>query len=100
IVALPAADLLVDCDGVEDLLAAEEGAITHMNADHGEALRLYATKLLGLPDGDWRMTGLDPDGIDMRAGDRRARLAFDAPVTDPGDLRRTLAALAGKARAA
>ena len=85
-------------DGLEALAAAEAGAIAHMNADHAEALRLYATKLLGLPDGDWRMTGCDPDGIDLRAGARRARLAFPERVTTPGALRSTLAALADEAR--
>ena len=31
-----------------------------MNADHGEAVELYATALLGLSAGDWRLTGIDP----------------------------------------
>ena len=28
--------------------------------------RLYATKLLGAPDGDWRCVGCDPDGLDLQ----------------------------------
>ena len=38
--------------------------VAHMTADHRDALRLYATALLGLPDGDWTTTGADPEGID------------------------------------
>ena len=69
-----------------------------MNEDHRDALRLYATKLLGLPDGDWRTTGADLDGIDLRAGPLRGRLAFPERVTTPGELRRVLVDLAKEAR--
>ena len=98
IVALAPADILTDVGGADDLLAAEEGAVAHMNEDHRDALRLYATRLLGLPDGEWRTTGADPDGIDLRAGPLRGRLAFPEPATTPGDLRRTLVDLVRKAR--
>ena len=70
-----------------------------MNADHAEACRLYATKLLGEPDGAWRITGLDPDGADLAVGDRTARLAFPQRVTGPEQLRKVLVALAAQARA-
>ena len=60
IVDLTREELLIDCSAAEDLLAAEESAIAHMNEDHAEALRLYATRLLGLADGDWKMTGTVP----------------------------------------
>lgn len=97
--ALAPADILTDTHGRDDLLAAEESAVAHMNDDHREALRLYATVLLGLPDGDWTTTGIDPDGIDLRAGPLRGRLPFSEPVKTPSDLRRTLADLAQDARA-
>jgi hypothetical protein len=98
IVELAPADILTDVTGLDDLLAAEDGAVAHMNADHKDALRLYATRLLGLPDGDWRTTGADPDGIDLRAGPLRGRLAFPERVTTPGDLRRVLVELVKQAR--
>src|ERR1700674_137374 len=60
---LKAADVLTDVSGADELIETEEGAVTHMNADHAEAVRLYATKLLGADDGKWRLTGLDPDGL-------------------------------------
>ena len=34
-----------------------------MNGDHGEAVRLYATKILGAPEGAWRCVGCDPEGL-------------------------------------
>ena len=43
-----------------------------MNADHAEACRLYATQLLGAPDGAWRCVGLDPEGLDLQLGQRLA----------------------------
>ena len=56
IVDLKPAQFLTDLSGAEDLLAAEEGAVAHMNADHRDAMGLYATKLLGAAAGDWRWT--------------------------------------------
>ena len=49
IVDLKPADLLTDLAGAEALVAAEPEVIAHMNADHAETCRLYATKLLGAP---------------------------------------------------
>ena len=97
---LEAADVLTAVDDAAALLAAEADAVAHMNADHAEATRLYATKLLGEPDGAWRITGLDPDGADLAVGDRTARLAFPQRVTGPEQLRKVLVALAAQARAA
>ncbi len=97
---LTGADVLTDVAGAEDMIAAEEGAIDHMNADHAEATRLYATKLLSEADGAWRISGLDPDGADLMAGDRTARLAFPQRVTSAGALRQVLVELARQARGA
>jgi putative heme iron utilization protein len=99
IVDLSRDELLADISDSADLVEAEPNAIDHMNDDHGEALSLYATKLLGMPTGDWRMTGVDPDGIDLRAGAMRARLEFPERVRSAGDLRAVLARLAREARA-
>src|SRR6185295_11220678 len=96
---LGAQDVLADLAGADELIAAEEGAVAHMNADHVEATRLYATKLLGEDDGPWRISGLDPDGADLIAGDRTARLAFKQRVTSSGALRQALVELAKAARA-
>lgn len=94
-----AAQVLTDLAGAGELLDIESSAIEHMNADHSEALRLYAVKLCGEPDGRWRATGVDPDGMDLAHGDLAARLAFPARVTGGESLRRTLGELGVAARA-
>ncbi len=71
-----------------------------MNADHADALALYARVLAGRPDGAWHATGLDPEGIDLACGDATARIAFPEAVTTPAALRAALVALASAARAA
>ena len=91
---------LTDTADASALIEAEPDAIAHMNADHRDTMNLYATRLLGAQSGDWRCTTLDPDGMDMRANDTTLRLDFPERVTRPADLRKTLATLAEKARAA
>jgi putative heme iron utilization protein len=95
---LKAADVMTDIAGAENLLEAEQGAVTHMNDDHAEAVRLYATKLLDAEDGPWRLTGLDPDGLDLALGDATLRLPFARRVTGAEELRRTVVDLVAKAR--
>jgi putative heme iron utilization protein len=96
---LAGADVLTDLSDAEDLVGAEEGAVEHMNADHAEATRLYAVKLLGEDDGPWRISGVDPGGADLTAGDRTARLAFPQRITSAAALRQVLVELAKQARA-
>lgn len=98
IVDLPAHEVLTDTADAAALLAAEADAIAHMNADHADACRLYATKLLGGPDGDWRCVGIDPEGIELQQGRTALRLAFPQRVTAPGPLRAVLKELAEQAR--
>jgi heme iron utilization protein len=87
-----------DLSGADDLLAAEASAVAHMNEDHREALALYATRLAGAPAAEWRTTGLDPDGIDLAAGDLAARAAFDRRVANAAELRGVLKEMAERAR--
>jgi putative heme iron utilization protein len=93
------ADLVTDLAGADGFEALENSAVEHMNADHADALRLYAEKLCGEPEGRWRATGLDPEGLDLACGDLTARLAFPARVVDGESLRRALVELASAARA-
>ena len=95
---LKPADLSTDLAGAEALVAAETRAVDHMNQDHRDATRLYATRLAGAPDGDWRITGLDPDGLDLACGDDARRLAFHKRITDSGALRELLVQWVEKAR--
>jgi putative heme iron utilization protein len=89
---------LTDISGADALLEAEQGAIEHMNADHRDAMNLYATKLLGAEQADWRCTGCDPDGMDMQSGAKTLRLDFPERVTNGTALRKMLVRLAAEAR--
>jgi hypothetical protein len=99
IVDLTPRELLTDISDATALVEAEASAIAHMNADHAEACRLYATKLLGAKDGDWRCVGIDPEGIELQQGLTALRLFFPQRVTAPGSLRAMLKQLAEQARA-
>ena len=97
---LKAADVMTNLADADSLIAAEADAITHMNGEHAEAVRLYATRLLRAEDGKWRLTGLDPEGLDLALGDATLRLPFPQRVTTPQSLRKAVIELAAKARAA
>ncbi len=84
----------------EGLAAAEPGIVGHMNEDHGDAIQLYAEKLIGRTAGGWTMTGIDPEGLDLRRGGEIARLDFDAPLEAAGEARKVLVALVARARTA
>jgi putative heme iron utilization protein len=84
----------------EGLAEGEAGIVGHMNDDHADALQLYAEKLLGLAGGNWRMTGIDAEGIDLRRSGQVARLPFDAPLATAAEARKVLVSLVGRARAA
>jgi putative heme iron utilization protein len=100
IVDLKPEQFLTDISDAASLLEAEQGAVDHMNADHRDAMNLYATKLLGAKSADWRCTGCDPDGIDMQAGATVLRLEFPRRIVSPAALRQALKQLADQARAA
>jgi hypothetical protein len=97
---LKARDVITDMAGAENLIDAEASAVAHMNTDHADAVRLYATKLLGAEDGPWRLTGLDPEGLDLACGDAILRLPFSERVTTAQQLRKVVVDLAAKAKAA
>ena len=99
IIDLKPEQFLTEVSDAAALIAAEQGAVEHMNEDHRDAMNLYATKLLGAESGDWRCTGCDPDGMDLAAGAITLRLEFPARVNGPGELRKTLVKLAEEARA-
>jgi len=99
IVDLAPEQFLTPIADAHPLLEAEQGAIAHINADHRDAINLYATKLLGAEPADWRCTGCDPAGLDLAAGRLVLRLDFPERVTGPEALRKMLVGLAAEARA-
>ena len=90
--------MLLDVADAAALAEAEDSALAHMNADHAEALALYAETICGATKGRWRASGIDPEGMDLACGDQTARLVFDARVTHAGSLRTSLVSLAAQAR--
>jgi putative heme iron utilization protein len=100
IVDLAPRDVLAEVGDAVELTAAEPGILAHMNADHADTCRLYATKLLGAPDGEWRCVGSDPEGLELQQGRRALRLSFPQRVRTPGELRAVLKRMADAARAA
>lgn len=100
IVDLKPADILTPVDDAAELVAAELDILAHMNADHADTSRLYATKLLGAADGAWRCVGCDPEGLELQLDRAALRLPFPQRVRSPGVLRQVLKQLAEQARAA
>lgn len=100
IVDLKPADVLTDLSDAGELVEAEPEILAHMNEDHADTCRLYATKLLGAPDGAWRCAGSDPEGLELQLGRIALRLPFPQRVRAPGVLRVMLKQLADQARGA
>jgi putative heme iron utilization protein len=100
IVDLKPADILTPVDDAAELTAAEADILAHMNTDHADTCRLYATKLLGATDGAWRCVGCDPEGLELQLDRTALRLPFPQRIRTPGVLRQMLKQLADQARAA
>jgi hypothetical protein len=100
IVDLKPQDILTETADAAELVAAEPEILAHMNDDHADAIRLYATKLLGAPDGEWRCVGCDPEGLELQLDRAALRLPFPQRVRAPGVLRVVLKQMADAARTA
>ena len=100
IVDLKPDDVLTATDDAAELVAAEPDILAHMNSDHADTCRLYASKLLGAPDGDWRCVGCDPEGLELQLERTALRLPFPQRIRAPGVLRQVLKQMADEARAA
>ncbi len=78
-------------------------AIEHMNADHADAVRLYAEVLAGLGAViTAKITNLDRYGFDVSAelatGSRSVRIPFGTRLDDGGQVRTEMIRLLGEAR--
>ena len=92
-------DLVVPIADLGSWAAMDSGASAHMNDDHKDAIKLYAEVLCNSEAANWRLACLDPEGLDLVAGDRVARLWFKTPLETPDQVRAELVALAQEARA-
>jgi hypothetical protein len=93
-----ASDLLYPAAAFGWLSGAERDILQHMNEDHAATIDLYAQRLLAVAGEGWRMTGIDPEGSDLRRLGQVARLDFPSAVADLNDVRQVFAALAHSAR--
>lgn len=76
---------------------SESAILDHMNADHGDSLRHYCRSGLNLepePQSEVAMVGIDGEGLDLRVDQFIHRLGFAQPVTDAGQARQALVAMA------
>jgi hypothetical protein len=96
--ALGRNDLLVDSPANAALAASEQSAIDHMNADHHDAINVYARAFTGAGGGDWRMIGIDAEGFDLACGDETARVLFAEPLKSASEMRTALVKMAADGR--
>jgi putative heme iron utilization protein len=87
----------------DPLAAAASEILSHMNGDHADAVLAYARALAGIDDAtSASITAVDRYGFEIAAatpkGPQAARLAFDATVATPADVRRAMVALVTRAR--
>jgi hypothetical protein len=99
IVDLEPKDILTETGDARELFAAEPEIVARMNADHADALRRCATRLLGARDAAWRCVGCDPEGLELQLGRTALRLAFPQRVRTTGELQQVLKQMAEDARA-
>ena len=82
----------------DDLAVSEQRIIAHMNADHADAVQLYATKLLGADEANWQISGCDAEGCDLVADGQVLRLLFEKPLESAENARKAFVELAERAR--
>jgi hypothetical protein len=91
---LDAAAVLLDAAQTGALEEAEDGILAHMNADHGDAIDRYAQRIVPDAPTGWRLTGIDPEGADLRREGAVLRLDFQVMVSDGKSARHELVRLA------
>ena len=95
---IDAGELMFDTAASGALIAAEPEIVAHVNSDHAATVDLYAHALLNCNGDGWLLTGVDPEGADLRSEGSTARLDFPSPVHDADDARTALINLAERAR--
>lgn len=75
----------------------EQTALAHLKAQESERIARFAARLAGRIGGTWHASALDPDGLDLMAGDEILRLPFPSPISDMAGLAEALDALEGQA---
>ncbi|UVK47084.1 HugZ family protein [Mesorhizobium sp. AR07] len=97
---LDRSDLLTSGPVVDELSASEQSAIDHMNADHLDAIAVYAQHFARAAGNGWTIAGFDADGMDLVSGDDVCRVFFPQPLAAARELRPILVDMARTGRAA
>jgi putative heme iron utilization protein len=89
----------------DPLAPAAKDILTHMNEDHADAVKLYASVTAKVAHvSSAVITAVDRYGFDLAVtttdGKRAVRLAFDAPVTTTDEVRKAMVAMVKAARSA
>ena len=86
------------CKSNNSFLENEEMIMKHMNQEHQESINLYAKSFLGYRGkSNWCITGIDPEGFDMRLLNRVMRINFNESLVDTNKLRKFFVTLHKKA---
>ncbi|UVK40874.1 HugZ family protein [Mesorhizobium sp. AR10] len=83
---------------VDELAAGEQSALDHMNADHLDAIAVYARHFAKAKGDGWTLTGFDAEGMDLASGDSICRVFFPEPLKTARDLRHVLVDMARTGR--
>jgi putative heme iron utilization protein len=89
---LDAADFMY-APGADGSLAAAETALLEELTGQADLADSLAQRVTGRRARGWRITGIDPEGIDLRRGGSIARAAFSAPAGSTDDVARMVRAL-------
>jgi putative heme iron utilization protein len=74
------AELLLPIDDAGDLVAYEAEIVAEINRDCSAEIELLATRLAAGRPERWRLTGIDPAGIDLMSWSNTRRVEFPSPV--------------------
>lgn len=98
--ALEAKDVTItDHEDMDGFYEMEQGVIDHMNEDHLSSIAHYVANFspqkANIKKADeWRMAGVDPDGMDLISGDEIIRIPFPKQLKNASKIRGMLVALA------
>lgn len=87
------AELLTPLDGAQRLIDDEAALIDEFNAAPRPWCGKWAQAAGGDPALNWRVSGLDPDGVDLLAPQAAVRLGFSVRTPDPDQIRDQLSQL-------
>lgn len=93
--ALTNSDLILsEAPLLAEFAKREANILDHMNEDHADCISHYAVTLGNQTAGAWRMSGLDPEGVDLVRGGTFLRLTFLELLTSTAQIREVLVRLA------